>query len=343
MPTIYDIARALGVSQTTVANALKGKSNISEATRQRIIQYAEEVGYRPNVLAQGLAKRKTFNFGFILPTITNPFYSEIAEEMERVALKHSYQVSLCNTYGDAKLGQHHLERLLSRWIDGIIVMGLSMDLASLTEQFQKGLPVVLCNWQENEQPTNIPHVSIDFRLAGQLAAQHLLELGHRHIAIIADRPRQNLRVEGFRARLQEAGISLEADMIEQGDSSLPSGYDATKRLLEREHPPTAIFVANDWMAIGAIDVAHNMGLQVPRDLSIIGLDNVVISAHIHPPLTTIEIPKQQLARTTTEMLLQLIDKSEQSAQNVLIPPLLLPRQSTAEPPAQSANIRMVSP
>ncbi len=341
MPTIYDIARALGVSQTTVANALKGKSNISEATRQRIVEYAEEIGYRPNVLAQGLAKRKTFNFGFILPTITNPFYSEIAEEMERVALQHSYQVSLCNTHGDAELGLHHLERLLSRWVDGIIVMGLSMDLAGLTEQYKKGLPIVLCNWQENEQPTDIPHVSIDFRLAGQLAAQHLLELGHQRLAIIADRPRQNLRVEGFRARLQEAGISLEPDMIQQGDSGLASGYDATKRLLELDQPPTAIFAANDWMAIGAIDAAHNAGLQVPQDISVLGLDNVVISAHIHPPLSTIAIPKQQLARTTTDMLLQLIDKNEQREQIALIPPLLLPRQSTAVPPAEPAHVRLL--
>ncbi len=213
MTTIYDIAKAIGVTQTTVANALAGRGNVSEATRKRIIQCAQDMGYRPNVLARGLAKGKTSTIGFLLPTIANPFYPEIAEEIERIAHAHDYQLLLCNTHYDYALGRQNLDSLVSRWVDGIIVMGSSMDLADLTRQFQNGLPIVLCNWQENEPAPGIPLVNIDFHLAGELAAQHLLSLGHRRIAIIVDEPQQTSRLEGFRGALLKVGIPLQGEMI----------------------------------------------------------------------------------------------------------------------------------
>ncbi len=328
MATIYDIARAIGVSQTTVANALKGKGNISEATRERILQYAKEVGYRPNALARSLKQRKTFTIGFILPTIANPFYPEIAEEIERIVGQQNYQVLLCNTHCDPKLGLLHLERLESRWVDGIIVMGISMDVADVQARFVQGLPTVLCDWQENESPEGVPQVSIDFYQAGVLAAQHLLDLGHRQLAIIVDEPLQTLRLEGFRATLQMAGISLSPAMIQRGDSTLDSGYHAAKRLLMREPRPTAIFAANDWMAIGAMRATHELGLHIPRDLSVIGLDDIVVAAHYQPPLTTIAIPKQHLARAATELLLLQIEGNRELPPSLMVPPSLLVRQST---------------
>lgn len=335
MATIYDLAKALGVSQTTVANALKGKRNVSVETRRRVLEYAQQVGYRPNVLASALTQRRTLTLAFMLPTIANPFYPEIAEEIERIARKHNYQVVFCNTHNDGELGRQYLDRLVSRWVDGIIVMGLSMNLADLEAQFQQGLPIVLCDWQENEHSTIIPQASVDFKLAGELAARHLLALGHRRMAIIADLPLQLLRFDGFRLALEEAGLELAPEMIQQGNSELESGYSAGRRLFALEHPPTAIFAANDWMAVGAIEAAHDMGLQVPRDVSIIGLDDIVVSAHICPPLTTIAISKQQLAQAAMELLLQLLNKSEHQVSSVLVPPTLLPRQSTAVPPVNA--------
>lgn len=329
MATIYDIARAVGVSQTTVANALKGKGNLSMATRERILQYAKEVGYRPNALARSLTQRKTFMIGFILPTIANPFYPEIAEEIERIAQQHNYQVLLCNTHCDPKLGHLHLEHLESRWVDGIIVMGISMDVADIRARFVQGLPAVLCDWQENETPEGIPQVSIDFYQAGALAAQHLLDLGHRDLAIIVDEPLQTLRLEGFRATLHTAGVELPAEMIQHGDSTLESGYNAAKRLFAQATRPTAIFATNDWMAIGAMRATHELGWKIPRDLSVIGLDDIVVAAHYQPPLTTIAIPKQRLARIATELLLQQIEGKSELPVSLMVPPSLLVRQSTS--------------
>jgi DNA-binding LacI/PurR family transcriptional regulator len=328
MATIYDIAKAVGVTQTTVANALAARGNVSEATRARILKCAQEMGYHPNALARGLAKGKTLTLGFLLPTIANPFYPEIAEEIEHIAQVHGYQLLLCNTHYDSALGQQHLERLVSRWVDGIIVMGSSMDIADIDRQFQRGLPMVLCDWQENESSLTIPQVRVDFHHAGKLAAQHLLSLGHRKIGIIVDEPQQTLRLEGFRAALQEEQIDLPCDMIQQGHSTLESGYEAAQKLLASIERPTAIFATTDWMAIGALEAVRDAGLHVPQDLSIIGLDDIVVSAHISPPLTSIAIPKHQLAKEATELLLHQIDGASDYQTSILITPSLLLRQST---------------
>lgn len=331
MTTIYDIAKAVGVTQTTVANALAGRGNVSEATRKRILQCAQEMHYRPNTLARSLAKRKTLTLGFLLPTIANPFYPEIAEEIEHIAQAHDYQMLLCNTHYDAVLGRQHLERLVSRWVDGIIVMGSSMDITDVVCAFDNGLPTVLCDWQENETLPAIPQVKGDFFHAGKLAAQHLLSLGHRRLAIIVDEPQQTLRLEGFRTTLQEQGLTLQSSMLQQGHSTLESGYVAAKNLLISTLPPTAIFATSDWMAIGVLEAARDMGMQVPDDLSILGLDDIVIGAHISPPLTTIAISKHQLAQQATEILLQQIDGKEYQQSAVLVSPSLVLRHSTMSP------------
>ena len=331
MTTIYDIAKAVGVTQTTVANALAGRGNVSEATRKRILQCAQEMQYRPNSLARSLAKRKTLTLGFLLPTIANPFYPEIAEEIERIAQVHDYQMLLCNTHYDYVLGRQHLERLVSRWVDGIIVMGSSMDIADVVRSFRNGLPTVLCDWQENEDLSEMPQVKGDFFRAGKLAAEHLLSLGHRRLAIIVDEPQQTLRLEGFRITLQQQGLNLLPEMLQQGYSTLESGYTAAKNLLLSATPPTALFATTDWMAIGALEAARDMGVRVPDDLSILGLDDIVIGAHISPPLTTIAIPKHQLAQQATEMLLQQIDGKGYPPSAVLVSPSLVLRHSTVPP------------
>ncbi len=328
MVTLQDVATAAGVTPTTVANALKGRGNVSERTRERILKFVEELQYQPNMLARSLANGKTFTLGFLLPTIANPFYPEIAEVIERTAHRNGYQMLLCNTLYDSAVGLQHLNRLVSRWVDGIIVMGASMDITAISTQFKRGLPTVLCNWQENEVVEDIPQVSADFRLAGRLAAEHLLDLGHRRIAVVADEPQQMLRLEGFRAAMQSAGVPLEDEMIQQGHSALEGGYAAMQQLLTLPVRPTAIFATTDWMALGAIEAALDGGLSIPHDLSVIGLDDVVVSAHIRPPLTTVAASKFQLAKAATELLFGLINETPDLLLTRLIEPTLIVRHST---------------
>ncbi|MBV9231550.1 MAG: LacI family DNA-binding transcriptional regulator [Chloroflexi bacterium] len=334
MVTIYDIAKVAGVGKSTVANVLSGKGKASEATRQRVLQCAQELGYRPNALARNLSQRKTLTTALILPTVANPFYPEIIDAIENIVREHEYQTLFCNTHYDFALGRQQMERLMSRWVDGYIIMGGSMDIADITRYFQQGHPIVLCDWQENESPQGIPHVSVDFYRAGQLAAEHLLALGHRRIAVIVDEPQQTLRLEGFRSILQAASISLPHEMIEKGDSTLESGYTATQKLLACPERPTAIFATTDWMALGAMEAVMDAELRVPQDISIIGLDDIVVSAHLRPPLTTVAIPKFQLAQEATELLFDQINGDKDMPVSRLVEPYLVLRRSTAFPPME---------
>lgn len=332
MITIYDIAKVVGVTQTTVANALAGRGNVSEATRQRILKCAQEMGYRPNTIARSLAQGKTYTLALILPRISTPFYPEIAEAVEHTAMQHDYQLLLCNTHDDPVLGRRYLERLISRWVDGLIIMGASLPLDDIAIQIEQGLPVVLCDWQENEALNGMPNVSVDFRQAGVLVAQHLIGLGHQHLAVIFDAPMQILRLEGFQATAQEAGLSLAPEYVQQGNSTIESGYAATKTLLALAPRPTAIFATTDWMALGAMQAVFEAGLRVPMDISIVGLDDIAVSAHVLPPLTTVAVPKKQLAAAAMEMLLSQIAGQADRPDPVIIPPYLVIRQSTGPAP-----------
>ena len=331
MVTIYDIAKAAGVGKSTVSNVLSGKGSVSQETRQRILHYAEEMGYRPNLIARNLSQHKTFTIALILPSITNPFYPETMEAVETIVREHEYQTLFCNTHGDFALGRQQMERLVSRWVDGYIIMGSSMDIADVTYYFQQGQPIVLCDWQENESPHGIPQVTVDFFRAGQLAAQHLLDLGHRDLAIIVDEPQQTLRLEGFRSVLAAAGITLEPEKIETGDSSLESGYRAAQKLLALPVRPTVVFATTDWMALGAIEAILNEGLHIPQDISVVGLDDIMVSAHLRPPLTTIAVPKAELAKEACELLLGQIDGQKEGIISRQVEPYLVLRQSTAAP------------
>jgi DNA-binding LacI/PurR family transcriptional regulator len=331
MVTIYDIAKATGMAKSTVANALSGKGTVSETTRQRILQCAQEMGYRPNMLARSFYNHKTLTIALILPTITNPFYPEIIEAIERTASERDYQTLFCSTHLNFELGRQQMERMMSRWIDGYIIMGSSMDIADVHQYFQQGLPIVLCDWQENEAPEGIPQVSVDFYRAGQLAAQHLLDLGHHKLGVIFDAPQQTLRLEGFLSVLQAAEITLSREMKQVSASTLESGYLAAKNLLAQAERPTAIFATTDWLALGAIDAVLDAGLRVPEDISIIGLDDIMLSAHLRPPLTSIAVPKLQLAREAISLLFGQMDGDKDVSARRLIEPYLIVRQSTTFP------------
>jgi DNA-binding LacI/PurR family transcriptional regulator len=332
MVTVYDIAKAAGVTKTTVANALAGKPNVSEATRQRILRYAEEMGYRPNLLARSFSQRKTFIIGLVLPSIANLFYPEIADAIENYASRTEYQTVLCNTHRNYTLGKQQMERLVGRWVDGCIVMEESLDIADTEQYFRQGLPMVLCDWQKYKAPAGIPQVLGNFFRAGELAAQHLLDLGHRHVAVIVDEPGQTLRLQGFCARLQEAGISVPREMILQGQSNVQSGYKAAQALLAAPVLPTAVFATTDAMAIGTLNALLDAGLHVPQDISLIGLDDIMISSHTRPALTTIGFPKDQLAKEAVDLLFaQFQETTEEFSRLRFIEPYLVVRQSTGAP------------
>jgi LacI family transcriptional regulator len=331
MTTISDVARRARVTTATVSNVLTQRVPVSEKTRARVLRAIEELGYRPNLVARGLAQGKTSTLGLVVPTISNPFFAEVVEEIEHVADQHDYQLLLSMTHNSLEEGKRHLERMASRWADGFIVMGMAADMTDVLALKGSGKEVVLSVWNEDPRTQTLPIVDIDFRLAGELATRHLLECGHRRIATILEEPVQLTRRKGFQAALAEVGISMPLEYIRQGDSSFESGYKGALDLLDLPTPPSAIFAGNDWMALGAIEAITSRGLSVPGDLSVVGIDNITLAARAHPPLTTIGIPKREMARAATEVLLRYIQGTDIPAEplKILVSPHLIVRQSTA--------------
>lgn len=329
MATLADVARRAQVTTATVSNVLTQRVPVSEKTRIRVIQAIEELRYQPNLIARGLAQGKTQTLALVVPTISNPFFAEVVEEIERVADQHNYQLLLSMTHHSLEEGKRHLERMASRWVDGFIVMGMAADLTDVLALKQQGKAVVLSVWNQDPRALVLPGVDIDFRLAGELGTQHLLEYGHRRIALIVEEPVQWTRRKGYQTALLEAGLPLVPEYIQAGDSSFESGHQATLRLLALPIRPTAILAGNDWMALGAIEAITNQGLSVPEDLSVVGIDDIVPAAHAHPPLTTISIPKQETARAATELLIRSINetKSLEAPLQMLVRPHLIVRRS----------------
>ena len=333
MTTLDDVARHVGVTSATVSNVITGKGSVGENTRARVFAAIEELGYQPNLVARSLARKKTFTLALVLLTIANPFYAEIAEEIERVARQHGYQLLLCNTHKDTTIGREHLKALSSRWVDGLLVMGGSLsvpDMLAAARRGQRGQPLVLSVPSEHEQNVALPVVDIDFHHAGELVARHLLELGHHRTAVIVEAPSHVLRLEGFRTALATSGVALPTEYVQYGDSTMQSGYQGAEALLALPIRPTAIFATNDLMALGAVEAALDQGLRVPGDLSVAGLDDIMLGAHVRPPLTTVAIPKQELAKQAIELLLRYIDGVESEPVSLTVRPHLVIRHSTAE-------------
>jgi len=329
MTTLDDVARHVGVTSATVSNVITGKGSVSENTRARVFAAIEELGYQPNLVARGLARKKTFTLALVLLTIANPFYAEIAEEIERVARQRGYQLLLCNTHKDTTIGREHLKALSGRWVDGLLVMGGSLSVPDMLAAARRGQPLVLCVPSENEQNAALSVVDIDFHHAGELAARHLLELGHHRTAVIVEAPSHALRWEGFRTALATSGVALPTEYVKYGDSTMQSGYQGAEALLALPIRPTAIFATNDLMALGAVEAALDHGLRVPGDLSVVGLDDIMLGAHVRPPLTTVAIPKQELAKQAIELLLRYIDSAASEPVSLTVRPHLVIRHSTA--------------
>jgi LacI family transcriptional regulator len=331
MATLADVARLAHVTTATVSNVLTQRVPVSEKTRARVLQAIEELGYQPNLVARGLAQGKTQTLALVVPTISNPFFAEVVEEIERVADQHDYQLLLSMTHNSQEEGKRHLVRMASRWVDGFIVMGMAADITDVLALKQRGKAVVLSVWNQDPRALVLPRVDIDFRLAGELATQYLLACEHRSIALIVEEPVQLTRRKGYQTALIEAGLPIIPDYIRQGDSSFESGYQATLELLSLPDRPTAILAGNDWMALGAIEAITSQGLLVPDDFSVVGIDDIVPAAHAHPPLTTISIPKQETARAATELLLRSINeiKNPEMPVQILVSPHLIVRQSVS--------------
>jgi DNA-binding LacI/PurR family transcriptional regulator len=306
MVTIYDVARLAGVTKSTVSNVINEKTVVREETRARVLAAMAELNYSPSPVARGLKRGKTFVLALVVPTMLNPFYAEIVEITEQVAEVHGYHLLLCVAGKDDEQYLHHkLQSLSARSIDGMLLMAEGVSEQAIQGITQRGIPVVL----SVNQPfiTSVPLVSIDYLSVGSQAARHLLEQGHRRSGVILERPWHEQRLQGYTEVLATEGIELPSEYICSGDATFQSGYAAARELLTFPLPPTAIFATNDLMALGALQAASDLDVDVPARLSIIGVDNIAQGEYSRPSLTTISLPRQELGQEAIELLLRCIE------------------------------------
>jgi LacI family transcriptional regulator len=337
--TIRDVARAANVSISTVSHVLSGKRPTSGQTRQRVEDVIERLGYRPNRVAQSLVWRRPFALGLIIPDITNPYFPAFALGAEDRVRQRGYTLVLGNSEYDPQREISYLELVRSQQLAGAIYcLGDEMSpiLPELKRAVEEGFAVVLVH----SPMASVPTVCADNRQGGRLAAQHLLDLGHRQIGIISALPLDEGmadREAGFLDVLREVGMAVDRTAVPTmyGNHQIEGGGQAMLDLLAHAPDLTGIFVLNDLMALGALEAARSVGRRVPADLSIVGFDNIPFAAMANPPLTTVGQPIRQLGEQAADLLLRVIEGGEPPAidatpqPNVLLPNELVVRQSTA--------------
>ena len=339
--TIRDVARAANVSISTVSHVLSGKRPTSGATRRRVEDVIKRLGYRPNRVAQSLVWRRPFALGLIIPSITNPYFPAFARGAEGRVRERGYTLVLGNSEYDAQREASYLELVRSQQLAGAIYcLGDEMSpiLAEIQRAVLEGVPIVLVH---SPMP-NVPTVSADNRQGGRLAARHLLHLGHRDIGIVSALPLDEGmadREAGFLDVLREADRPVDRTAVPTmyGDHQIEGGRRATLELLDHAPHLTAVFVLNDLMALGALDAVRTTGRNVPRDVSIVGFDDIPYAALTNPPLTTVGQPISQLGERAADLLLRVIDGGiaappvTNGETNLLLPNQLIVRESTAVP------------
>ncbi|MFC5908717.1 LacI family DNA-binding transcriptional regulator [Streptacidiphilus monticola] len=333
MVTMAEVAARAGVTKQTVSNVVAGKK-VRPETLEKVTAAIAELGYTPNLVARSLRTGSTATVGLFVPSVANPFYSEVVEEVENVLVGHGYNLLLATTREDPDYTRAHLENLAARSVDALLVAGdkgVEQQLPMLTAA---NFPVALCAW-EGDPPTTLPVVSIDYEHAGFLAGRHLRDLGHRNVAVIADLPAHTPRVAGLRRAFAADGLTIaDRQVFTCPSDDAAGGFAAAHAALDAEPELTAIFATHDILAVGAIEAVIRSGRQVPGDVSVVGFDDIAQVGRIDPALTTVTFPKREMAQQAVELLLRAVDSGRPPTNALtLLRPTLTVRASSAPPRA----------
>ncbi|MBZ4646291.1 MAG: LacI family transcriptional regulator [Petroclostridium sp.] len=307
MVTIKDVAQRAGVSPSTVSRALSGKIPVDKETKEKVMEAVRALNYQPNVLAKGLKEGRTNTIGLIIPNIRNPVFPAVARGVEDVARRNGFTVILCNTDEDLRVELDYVDKLQKRWVDGLIFATAQKDSHHILELKEKDFPVVLLVRHMEDKVDAV--ISNNFKGAYE-AVSYLIKTGHKKIAIVNGSLGLTLyreRFEGYKKALQDAGLPVIDEFIIDGVSDNGNGYYSMLGLLEQGSVPDAVFATSDPKAIGIIRAIKDYGLRVPEDVSVIGFDNLEISALLDPPLTTVAQPLYEMGANAANKLIRLIN------------------------------------
>ena len=324
------IATRAGVSSATVSRVINGSPLVKEETAVHVRQILAETNFIPNPMATTLKYGRSKTFGLIIPDIRNPFYSEFLAEFEELLAETDHEVLLTNV-GLAAKPEKMVRRMLMRQVDGVMIMASEFDTQAIEPLFLHKVPLVTIDRRATR--TGCSDVAIDFEGGFSQAVKHLLELGHKRLGFIGGTEglrTSRVRLAGFKAAVQKSGLTFDPNLVRTGDYRIAGGEEAILSLMKERTKPTAVLTANDMTAFGAIRGLHKLGLSVPNDLSIVGLDDVLLSDVIQPSLTTIRIPRRKMAQVCLKALLHTKQDVERRGSRYSVPTTFVVRESTSK-------------
>ena len=310
-PTIRDIAEAASVSTAAVSYVINDKPGVSDETRRRVLKIMRDMRYRPNPQARGLAARRTGMIGLMIPDITDSFYVNVVRGVESMANELGYTLNLCTTHGDGDRERDVTERFASGGVDGVIAMTYRLTPSELRNLSSRRFPVVVI---DNPDAAGwVPSLVVDNVELGRTATSYLFELGHSRVGFVhgvEGSVTSESRYRGYVETLNSHGMELSPELVAYGDFAYDGGARAARRLLSIHNRPTAIFAANDQMALGVMNAAAELGLAVPDDISVIGVDDIEASCLVAPGLTTLRQPTWEMGACAVQTLVDILKASE---------------------------------
>jgi DNA-binding LacI/PurR family transcriptional regulator len=332
MATISDVARKAGVSKATVSRVLNNTAVVNKDTRKRVLEAIESLSYTPSFLAKGMRRKKTSTFGVIIPDFRNPYYSELLKSIEEEARKHEYIALICTGEMNADREREYIHYLLSRQVEGLVLCCYVsiMENETFIQNLAKRVPIIVMDQPSFGLPVSSAYAD-GYKGFGKLLT-YLIEKGHKRIGMIRSLhryPCSESRFLGYRDTMENHGIDLDTDLIEESEFTAAGGYEAAKRMLSRSKP-TAIIGVNDLLAIGALKYISEKGYDVPGEIAIAGHDNIALSSLVSPQLTTVNIPVDQIAEEAISQLIRKIQNPRSRNSDIVIDTQLVIRQSTEQ-------------
>ncbi|GAA05890.1 substrate-binding domain-containing protein [Photobacterium leiognathi] len=330
MATMKDVAKLAGVSTSTVSHVINKTRFVSEEISERVNKAAKELNYyAPSALARSFKVNRTKTIGMLVTTSTNPFFGEVVKGVERSCYQQGYSLILCNTEGDHQRMHESINTLLQKRVDGLILMCATLEGEhfDIFEHYAD-IPVVVMDWGPMQFTSD--KIQDNSLRGGYMAAKYLIDAGHSEIGCITgplDRIQAEMRYNGYLQAMDEAGFSVEPSWVVEADFECEGGYNAFSQLHANGTLPSALVVANDMMAMGVINAANELGIQIPEQLSIIGYDDIHIAKFMSPSLTTIHQPKYRLGQAAVETLLTRLDEPETAPRIIELEPTLVERNS----------------
>lgn len=328
--SIFDVAKKSGLSVVTVSRVLNNASSVRQKNRDKVLQAMKELDYQPNAAARSLARGKTGIIGLTLTTLHDSFLDAVVKEINDRLAEYGYFLALSISPDDEDT--FHRSLFQEDRVDGIILLSPMREDEYVMELKKRKIPFVMLDNQQRNP--SVPSVIVDNFKGGYEATRHLIALGHRHIAhirgpelFLASRERER----GYRAAMEEAG--LKEVRVEPAEFDIASGYRIAREWIEAGALPTAVFAADDYLALGVMDALKNEGIRIPKEISIVGFDDQVLSSEFRPMLTTVRQPAEKIGRTGVELLLKSIGgNAAKRGVTVMLEPELIVRETTAAPP-----------